>query len=548
MKRPILAFTALLAVSALGSTAASALPNCSGLGALASTSPGVLSITSVLTPAVGSTPAYCQVNLKYLREINIRVGLPLNAADGGTGSVQGAWNGKIQNLGGGGYAGGVGAVTGPVTAGYVGSSTDTGHNTAVCNANGQPNCGLAGGGFVLDSSNQLISTLVTDFIKDSLIEQVRWAKRLAKLYYGMEQSYNYWNGCSTGGRQGMEMAQKYGDQFDGILAGAPAMNWNRFIIGELWPAVVVKDIVGLSNLSSAKYNATNAAAIAACDALDGVTDGIINEPRRCNYNANALICTGAAGDPPTCLTPQEADAVNKIWDGPRNLRGQRLWGGLPRGTSFGTLLNANLNGPVADASGLITTYLTNWMHEDPSYDWHNVTMANFSAEFQNSDIKFQATASTDNPVLDKLKNSGGKMIHYHGIADPLIIAFGSHNYANRVFSLYGVAGTQSFMRSFFYPANGHCGGGPAGTPLINQSNLFAALVNWVENGVAPGHIVANSSGDTRSRKICKYPDEAVYSGSGSTDDHNNFHCVVNATEPADLAADSLTAKRFQEAP
>ena len=326
------------------------------------------------------------------------------------------------------------------------------------------------------------------------------------------------------------------------------MNWNRFIAGELWPAVAVKDIVGVAGISFAKINAANAAAIAACDSLDGVVDGLINEPRRCNYNANALICTGSPSDPSTCLTAGEANAINKIWDGPRNQRGQRLWGGLPHGASFATLVGPNLAGPVADQLGLITTYLVNWVHQNPNYDWHNVTMTNFSSDFQNSDVKFQGIASNDNPVLDKLKNNGGKIIHAHGIHDSLIPAFGSYNYVSRVFGQYGVPGTQSFMRSFFYPGIDHCGGGPAGTPLMNANDLFDALVNWVENGVAPNHIVARAAGNTRSRKVCKYPDEAVYGGSGSTDDEANFTCVVKATEPADLAAHSLTAKRFQEAP
>jgi feruloyl esterase len=544
MKHVFRALAAVLLVGALTPGDARALPSCADLPSRILAHSNTLAATSVITPASGATPSYCQVNFTQSRAISIRVGLPLSAADGGTGGVQGAWNGKVQNLGGGGYAGNVGSVAGPVTGGYVGSSTDTGHNAAWCNANSQMNCGLAGGGFVLDGESELIRWQVTDFITASLLAQTRWALDLAAMYYGRPAARNYWNGCSTGGRQGFEMAQKYGNLFDGFLLGAPAMNWNRFIIGELWPPVVAKDLLGPAGLSPAKSSAAAAAAIAACDGHDGVVDGIINEPRRCAFDATALACRGGPGDPPTCLTPQEAEAINAIWDGPRNQRGQRLWGGISRGTGFGTLLPGGTN-----PSPLILTYLQNWMHEDPAHDWRQVTMDSFSEEFQLSHRKFRSTAATDSPNLDKVRGTRGKIIHYHGIADPLIVPFGSYHYVSQVFARYGVDTAQSFMRSFFYPGNGHCGGGNA--PLINGTDLFSALVNWVEHGVAPDYIVARQNlggGVTRTRKICMYPDEAVYTGSGSSDDHRSFACLANAAEPADLAADSVTAKRYYEVP
>ena len=549
--------------------AAAAPPSCTGLAYVLLQNSKVLSATSAVTPAAGANLAYCQVNLTYTPAINIRVGLPLNAADGGSGGVQGAWNGKVENLGGGGYAGSVGGVTGATNAGYVGSSTDTGHSSAWCNAinpatgqpNSQPNCGLAGGGFVLDPNNNLLPDQVADFIDLSLEQQVEFALSLAKDYYGKAAQRNYWNGCSTGGRQGMEMAQKHGELFDGILAGAPAMNWNRFIIAELWPPVVVADVIGSGGLSVAKYNAANAAAVAACDANDGIADGVINEPRRCPFDAKALQCTGSPSDPATCLTPQEAKAINLIWDGPRNQEGERLWGGLTRGTSFGVLLTGSPN--ASGIQGLIQTYVANWLYQNPNYpSLTNITMANFAESFQLSDRKFAespttddfvVSAATDSTDLHELRKHGGKLLHYHGLSDPLIVPFGSLNYVSHVFDRYGVAGTQKFFRSFFYPGNGHCGGN-AGFPnagLVNGTDLFAALVNWVENGVEPDYIVAYNNAShaaaTVTRKICKYPDEAVYNGSGATGDANSYHCVVHHTEPADLEASIDTARRYFEA-
>ena len=183
IRRSMWGLSGIALASLAAPTAASALPNCADLAAAAAMSPGVISVTSVVTPAAGSNAAYCQVNLKQFHEINIRVGLPLNSADGGAGgSSQGAWNGRIQNLGGGGFAGSVGAVTGATNARYVGSSTDTGHNNTVCAAQGHAGCAPGGAGFVLDASNNLIPWQITDFMKDSLIEQVRWAKRLSLIH------------------------------------------------------------------------------------------------------------------------------------------------------------------------------------------------------------------------------------------------------------------------------------------------------------------------------------------------------------------------------
>lgn len=506
----------------------------------------VLAATSVITPAAGTTPAYCQVNLTQAPTINIRVGLPLNSADGGTGGVQGAWLGKVQNLGVGGFAGTVGAVTDPVRIGYVGSTTDTGHSRAWCNAinpatgfpNSQLNCGLSGGGFVLDPQNNLLEWQVKTYMEDSILKQTEWALNLTKLYYGRKAERNYWTGCSGGGRQGMELAQNHPELFDGFLIGAPAIHFNRFIVGQSWVPVVAREYLGDAGLAPAKSAAATAAAVAACDADDGVVDGLINEPRRCKFDANALRCTGRAGEPATCLTQREADAINAIWAGPFNHHGERLWGALPRGASFDTLLPGG-NGVPA----IVDTWGKNWVHQDPNFDLRSITTANYAAEFETSYRKFRRTAATDSENLDGVKKRGAKIIHYHGAGDPLTLTFGSYTYVTALFDRYGLQGTQDFWRSFYYPGVNHCNGGNAPQPDTNA--LFNVLQDWVEKGVAPNHVVAQQTlagGAIRTRKICKYPDEVAYDGSGSTDDQSNFRCVVHKREPEDLAAASRTNK------
>jgi hypothetical protein len=532
----------------------------------------VIQATSAIQPANGPDRAYCLVNLEVKPSVNIAVGLPLNAADGGSGALEGSWNGRAENLGGGGFAGSVGVVTSATNAGYVGSSTDTGHSAAWCNAtdpatgkaNAQPDCGLGGGGFELTPANQLNKKQIAEFIDQSLVDQVMWSRRLAEKYYGSKPVRNYWNGCSTGGRQGFDLAQNHSELFDGILAGAPAFNWNRFQIAELWPAVVAQEYVGAAGISPAKTAAANAAAVAACDALDGVTDGVINEPRRCKFNAESLIC--GKSNAATCLTAQEAKAINAIWDGPRNQRGQRLWGGLEYGSDFGVLI---INPAPPIPFPFIQVWLQDWMMQDPNFPVANLTTANFSSYFQLSDRKFAeypatpgwaVSAATDSVNFDKL--AGGhatKIIHYHGLSDPLIVPFGSWNYNSRVFERYGVQEASKFYRSFYFPGNGHCGGNTPGflsggnfpnAGLINQNDLFGALVKWVEKGQAPDKIVAytgqNDTGATRL--ICKYPDESVYNGTGSTLNASNYHCKVHAKEPAELQSFDQTARQYFEAP
>jgi hypothetical protein len=186
------------------------------------------------------------------------------------------------------------------------------------------------------------------------------------------------------------------------------------------------------------------------------------------------------------------------------------------------------------------------VEQDPDWSYTNLTTNNFDVQFQKQDIK-AARFGADNVNLDKLRARGGKLLTWHGGNDPLILPYGSWEYWGRLFEHHGgPAGTEEFFRAFFFPGVGHCGGGAAPQP----PGLFDVLVNWVENGVAPDYLIGTQNlggGVTRTRKICKYPDEAVYNGSGSTNDEVNFSCVVNAQVPADLQAYMQTAARFRQA-
>ena len=543
---------AALSLLALSGTAV-ALPACEQLATdpafgLAG-NPQVSGLTAVLLPAgvipspfpgFPATPytAYCKVDFTFSGEsgpsagylpgqsqqLKIRVGLPPNSVDLASPTAAGAvpWNDRNRDLGGGGYAGAVGNVISSTNLGYVGTSTDTGHSAAL------------GGSFALNPDGTLNFGLIEDFASDGIHEQHVWGVKLAEVYYGMEPVRKYWMGCSTGGRQGHYQAQNFPQDFDGILAGANAFNWDRFITAELWPAVVMNQEVG-APIASAKLNAVTNAALAACDAGDAIPgDGIIQDPRACTYSATSFVCkaNGGLSSDPNCLTPAEASAVNKIWDGPRDANGNRAWYGLERGASLSGLAGTN---PFSIAND----HFKYWIQQNPSFDWHTVTEASFFGDMLTSIAKFNDVIGTDDDLKD-FRNAGGKMITYHGLSDQLIPPRGTYHYYNSV--LQGnYKETQKFYRYFPYPGNGHCGGGAA--PQINGEALFSTLVNWVEFGNEPDYVVASQASPARTRKICMYPNVPVYNGSGSTDDQASFRCEERNKD--DLIDTLTIGKQFE---
>jgi hypothetical protein len=279
-------------------------------------------------------------------------------------------------------------------------------------------------------------------------------------------------------------------------------------------------------ISATRLTAVTKAAVAACDANDGVRDGIINDPRKCTYDPAALVCK-AGEDPTTCLSPQEADAIRKIWNGPTSASGQRLWFGLERGTPLNGLAGNN-------AFPIATSHFQYWIRQDPKFDWRTLSEADFEADFTASQQKFHTVIGTDDPNLQAFRQRGGKMIIWHGEADSLIFPRGTVNYFERVLALNG--GRQQvdqFARLFLAPGVGHCGGGDGPSP----TGPFETVVNWVEKGVAPATIPASrrrENGTVLSRPLCAYPMTAKWTGSGSTDDAASFVCVDGQHQPADF--------------
>ena len=336
-RRTLIALTTTLLGSAAltpVTAAAATLPTCSQIATFlasntyvtqtASDNQGIASPQAAIVPATSRNAAYCLVQFQFSSQsgpsfgyapgksqtIGIGIGLPLNTTDGGSPvtvttptyswtAVNGAWNGKVQNLGGGGLIGTVGSVTSATNYGWVGSSTDGGHNTA--------QIGTAGNFGVIQATHQLDVGKITDYISESIHQQYTWALALAKYYYGQPPSRNYWNGCSTGGRQGLQLAETWGYDFDGILAGAPATFHDEFRLEDTWPSIVNRDLVvgaGHPSITSGQIAAATTSAISACDVMgtDAVADGVIDDPRACSWSAANNIC-GAPSAPasPNCL-------------------------------------------------------------------------------------------------------------------------------------------------------------------------------------------------------------------------------------------------------
>jgi hypothetical protein len=271
-------------------------------------------------------------------------------------------------------------------AGYVSSGTDLGHVGGNC----EP-------GVNADGTYNL--QFIEDFIRNALKQQILLSKAVTRTYYGMKTAYDYWNGCSTGGRQGYLLAQELPDELDGILANAPAIYWTRFQTAQMWGQIAMKQLVG-GPISSAKLAQAQASAVQACDAADGLTDGIIDDPRTCKFSAAANICGRPTAPAQNCLTQTEAAAIDKIWDGPSNQRQNKVWFGLDRGTAFN-----GLDGTNAFALGVTQFH---WDEHNLNFDWQTVSMTGYPQVAQDGSQNIADVTDTFKP-LDEFKKHGGPL-------------------------------------------------------------------------------------------------------------------------------------------
>jgi len=419
------------------------------------------------------------------------------------------WNGRFVGMGGGGFSGGSAvSVNQPLALGYASGATDTGHEGG-------------NGSFALDSNGRLNWQAIRDNAHAGIHEMTVTGKALTQALYGVAPRYSYFNGCSTGGRQGLMEAQRYPDDYNGIISGAPAINWTRFLPQELWGAVLMN--AEGNPLPACKLAAATAAAISACDAIDGVKDGVIEDPQRCAYDPKALLGT-TAGD---CgaFTQADVDLVRKFWDGPRRADGSFLWFGMARGADLSALYGSRGTPLKPQAFGIAFDWFRYFLAQNPNLDWTTLTLASYERFYDQSIEEYSIVIGTDNPDLSAFRDHGGKAIVWHGWADQLITPEGTIDYYKRVQQqMGGPKKTSEFARLFLAPGVGHCGGGAGPSPY----GELDAMLAWVEDGRAPETLTAarrdQSANITRTRPLCRYPLVAKYKGSGSTDEAANFVC------------------------
>jgi len=395
-------------------------------------------------------------------------------------------------------------------------------------------------------------------------------------YYGKDAKYSYWDGFSTGGRQGHKLAQLHPEDFDGILAGAPAFNWTRFITNELYPQIVYQRDLGGVPLTAGQLNALGNAAINACDVVNGQHMGYIPDPSECRYDPTfdpSVICSANGGTNSTanCVTPLQAQAMNKLWYGqtrdgtapPPSVDnawsvhigvGNHLWYGLARGSSFGGL-GGSIGGapfPFSIATDMVALELQNPSLATPSFvnatgnganGWKKLSYAQMAEAYDFGVILQPSFAyiNTDDANLRPFRKSGGKMIIYHGLADVLIMPQGSVNYYKRVIhEMDGLKKVQKFYRLFLIPGMTHGIGNGTTNPNANPplpgiaggdgvadgtSQLYDVLTAWVEQGIAPSRIDISTVDRTKSRPICAYPKKATYV-SGDVNVASSYVCAI----------------------
>jgi feruloyl esterase len=413
------------------------------------------------------------------------------------------WNGKLQVVGNGGWAGSISyaAMASSLREGYASASTDTGHKAGDAGGSGM---------FALGHPEKII-----DFGYRALHETTVRAKTLVAAFYDKGPKFSYYNGCSTGGRQGLVEATRYPEDFDGIVAGAPANPHIHLHAAAVAMAMDLKKDPE-HTLTQGKVATLHKAILDACDALDGVQDGLISNPQKCHFDPAALLCKGADSD--SCLTAPQVEAVKRVFADTKTRKGEVIWTGYALGSELQVAsLTAKIN-PDAPPAGMALDSIRILGYQDPNWDWRtwdldrDVALADEKAGF--------IDARTHD--LRAFKAHGGKLLLYHGWADPGIPPENTVNFYNGILSEMGPK-QDHWLRLFMVPGMQHCGGGPG----PDQFNKMAVLERWRESGVAPDQIIATHvTGSTvdMTRPLCPYPRVAVYKGSGSTNDAANFTC------------------------
>jgi hypothetical protein len=470
-----------------------------------------------LTEFYKSLPAFCRVVAEAKptadSDIKIEVWMPVSG-----------WNGKLQGIGNGGFAGLIDdrQLGMAMSKGYAATATDAGHTGTPVDAK-----------WALGHPEKVI-----DFGHRGIHEMTRVAKETVHAFYGKTPQRSYFAGCSDGGREALMEAQRYPADYDGILAGAPANYWTALLSMAAWDTQALT-LDPASFIPPAKIPTIAAAVLAACDELDGVRDGILNDPRQCHFDAATIECK-AGEDTEKCLTAPQDAALKKIYSGPHDAHGHEVFPGYLPGAEEGNGgWGTWITGPAPLKSLMAffaIGYFSNMVYEKSDWDYKTFTLED---GLKSADEKTEIALNATDADLKPFKDRGGKLILYHGWEDPAIPAINTVNYYQSVVAKMGQQRTDSFVRLYMVTGMQHCNDGP-GTDSFGQvgrlvfddpqHSVDAALEQWVEKGAAPSTIIASKyAPDDKqhpkmTRPLCAYPQAAKYKGSGDINDAASFAC------------------------
>ncbi|HVR10000.1 MAG TPA: tannase/feruloyl esterase family alpha/beta hydrolase [Thermoanaerobaculia bacterium] len=469
-----------------------------------------------LPPLYKSLPAFCRVVAEAKptsdSDIKLEIWLPVSR-----------WNGKLQGIGNGGFAGQIGHVqlAMSVKAGYAATATDTGHTGSPSDA-----------GWALGHPEKII-----DFGHRGIHEMTRVAKTLIAAYYSKPPQRSYFTGCSNGGRQALVEAQRYPEDYDGILAGAPA-NYFTALMATFAYDTQVLTTDSASFIPPAKIPTIAAAVNAACDEVDGVHDGILNDPRQCHFDPATIQCKGEDSD--KCLTAAQVTALKKLYAGTLDSTGHVVFPGYLPGAEegqggWGLWITGSAPGKsfMADfGNGFFSDFVFG------KSDWDYRTFK-VDADLKAANERTAQALNATDPYLKPFKARGGKLVLYHGWNDPAITPLNTIDYYESVIKKMGQKDVDSFVRLYMAPGMQHCVGGPGPDSFgavydlkfdDPQHSVYASLEQWVEKATAPSIVIASKfEGQDRThakmtRPLCPYPQAAKYKGSGDPNDAANFEC------------------------
>ncbi|KAH7085441.1 feruloyl esterase B precursor [Paraphoma chrysanthemicola] len=487
--------------------------------------------TNYTTPASEILPPvtdlrFCEVNIHVRHhgandDVLIRVWLPSERKD---------WNGRFQATGGGGFATSLGFVglAPALKQGYAAVSTDGGHDE----------WSWLSLEWLMKPDRTIDWALWQNFAERSLVEQILIGKNIVEQYYGDKPHHSYWNGCSQGGRQGYLMAQKYPHLLDGIMAAAPALDLISITMGGFWPQLVMKDAD--TYMSNCEFGLFANKLIEGCDVLDGFVDGVIMEPDACPFEPETLIghdfdCDGQT----TQVTSSMASVVRKIIQGPHTPLGTQLGPGLSPGSNYAIIANISTTPSGTRTQNPIALPVLETLLLPPRFDLSTLTPIDYFALWAQASAHWSWALTTLSTDLTALRDAGTKLLSWHGMADEIIPYQHTLKYRQRIER--EMSQVDDFYRLFLAPGVGHCAGGNGPLP----TDPLATLVKWVEEGEAPEGLdaaVTNAQGDVVERQVCKWPNQAKYTGTGHAKRKENWKCVSGTSGDSKKHEDELRQK------